>query len=141
MRLKVFLRVYGIIILLAIILILSLFWDVPVFRTFVRIAFLATILISTFLSDTRYIQNLIVENQTLKITYVTQFLKIRHIEIPLEEITDVKFPGWTVFSGIWPPSIFIKFSGDVKRFLISDKQKYEESKSELASFELLKSLS
>ena len=141
MKLRVFLRVYGVIIVLAVILIMSLFWNVPVFRTFMRIAFLATILFSAFLNDTRYIESLIIENQTLKITYVTQFLKVRHFEIPLEEITDVRFPKWTVFSGIWTPSIFIKFSGDVKRFSIPDKHKYQEFKSELAALEFHKSLS
>ena len=141
MKLRIFLRIYGIPVFLGIILILSLFWEVPVFKTFVRIFFFASILFSALLSDTKYIQDISVENDKLVIIYITQFLKTRTIEIPRDQIAQVKLPGWIIFSGIWPPALHIKVDDRWMLFSISGKRKYSEVQSELASAQLVKSFS
>lgn len=133
-------RIYGIPVILAIILILSLSWDVPLFKTFIRFIFLGSILFSAMLNDSKYVQDLTVENDRLVITYVTQFLKIKTIEIPRDKISQVKLPKWIIFSGIWPPALYLKIDGDWMIFSILDKHKYNQIQSELASAQLVKSL-
>ena len=138
MRLKVFLRIYGIPSVLAIILIISLSMDLPVFKTFIRLVFLGSILFSAMLNDTKYVQDLYVERERLVITYVNQFLKVKTIEIPKETISQIKFPKWIIFSGIWPPNLYVKVDGEWMIFSIFNKHQYHQIQAELASTELVK---
>ena len=126
MRTHVFLRVYGIPILLAFLLFIRITNGYSAFNIFGSAEFVFSITMLALLSDKRFLQKINIENDQIRISYINHFLQSKTIEYNLDKITEVKLSKRRNTAFVWPPHLDIKEEGEWKYFMILSKELYQE---------------
>ena len=125
MKLRVFLRVYTIPILLVILLLVRL-QALTAFRTYTEIAFIISASLVILLSENKYIETFSVGTDRITVKYLTQFLQTRFIEFEQSQISEVKLSKRRQLPPIWSPVLYIKTNGEWTWFFILTKELYNE---------------
>ena len=125
MKLRVFLRVYTIPILLVILLLVRL-QALTAFRTYTEIAFIISASLVILLSENKYIETFSVGTDRITVKYLTQFLQTRSIKFEQSQISEVKLSKKRQLPPIWPPVLYVKLNGEWIWFFILTKELYNE---------------
>lgn len=132
MRLNVFLRTYGLLILLAMVLFFRLSNGFTPFQLFVAIALVVSALLAILLNDNiRYVQSFSVRDGKLHITYLNRFLQYRSVELPAT--AEVKFSRRFRLSALWLPALDITADGEWMGFYIPSNKLYNDIRDQLAA--------
>ena len=126
MRTQVFLRVYGIPILLAFLLFIRIINSYSAFNIYISTLFVFSVTMLALLSDKRFIQKISIENDRMHISYINHFLQSKTIAYDLDKIAEVKLSKRRNTAFVWPPHLDLKEDGEWKYFMILSKELYQE---------------
>ena len=126
MRLIVFLRVYLFPLILGVLLVIRIKIGISPFSIFTGALFVFAVTMVALLTDKRYVQKLVIDNDILRISYTNHFLQQKTIEFEISKITNVKLSKRRMIAPIWPPELDITYDGEWKNFFIISKELYNE---------------
>lgn len=132
MKLRVFIRVYGIPILLLIILLARLSLGMTTFSTFGKTLFFVSVAAAALLTDRRYVERFAIQGDRLVIISVNQFLQRKTDNFPLSEISDVKLSKRKSYALVWPPYFDFLIDSERRTYTVVSKNLYEHIQGQLA---------
>lgn len=133
MKLIVFLRIYLFPLLLAVLFAIRINIGISPFSVFGGAVFVFAVTMVALLTDKRYVQKFVIDNDILRISYTNHFLQQKTIEFEISKITDLKLSKRRIIAPIWPPELNIIYDGEWKNFSILSKEIYAEVESQVSN--------
>ena len=113
--------------LLAVLFIIWLsYFDMTPFQVFTKATFIACLSILQLLSDDKYVLKFAIQDDNVAISYITQFLQIKSLHVPVSDIKEIKLSKRSKISTIWSPTLDLKVDGKMATFNVITKELHKE---------------
>lgn len=133
MKLQVFLRSFGLPLVLVTFLVTSFINGNSPFGLFMHVALAFCIILSRLLVEDRYVDTFTIRDGRISVTYYTQFLKLKSIECKVSDLTDVKLSRRMSIAALWSPVLDFKADGDWFYFYIVSRKRYRHIQQQLST--------